>query len=86
MSKPVKYQIAIAQGETIEPLFVRLPKAGEHCPISGLTRGVLNTLILPMRVNNFAPPVKSISLKKPGAKRACRLISYESLRSYLSLF
>jgi hypothetical protein len=86
MPKVITNRVEVVQGKVAEPLFIRLPKVGEYCPVSGLTRNVLNTLILPMQVNDFKPPVRSISLKRPGKKRGCRLVDYKSLLSYLSLF
>jgi hypothetical protein len=42
---------------------------------------------VPGKPNGFRPPVKSIALKKrKDAKRAARLIVFESLLSYLRQF
>jgi hypothetical protein len=66
------------------PVYVRLPKPGEKCPITGLSRAKLNELILPNKRNNFSPPVASKSLRKKGSTRGIRLVLLESLMSYLS--
>ena len=65
------------------PEFIRLPKAGTLCPRSGLSRTGLNLLILPCAANNFRPPVRSVSLRKPGQLRGTRLIVFDSLMTYL---
>jgi hypothetical protein len=67
-----------------QPFFVRLPKPGERCPISGLSRSALVNLCVPSKANDFHAPVKSIELKfKKRATRGARLIDYKSLIAYL---
>ena len=44
---------------------------------SGLRRGMLNVLVLPCAANDFKPPVKSISLRRPGLVKGKRLIVLE---------
>jgi hypothetical protein len=84
ITKPSKNSIEMVHGETVERLYSRLPKVGEYCSITGLSRNKLNTLVLPMACNNFNPPVKSISLKEPGKKRGNRIIDFKSLTTYLA--
>lgn len=60
------------------PEFIRLPKSGLRCPWTGLSRSALYELILPAQA-----PVKSVVLKRRGAKRGQRLICVSSLFSYL---
>jgi hypothetical protein len=67
----------------IEPETIRLPKTGELDPHFGLTRSALNELVLPTPRNSFKPPVKSFVLRQRGAKTGIRLVSYDSLRSYI---
>lgn len=62
----------------LDPEFIRLPKPGERCPLTGLTRGSLNDLIL-----GSNPPVKSLVLKQDGASRGIRLIHRQSLIDWL---
>lgn len=62
--------------------FERLPKSGQRDAIFSLSRSTWNLLILPCKANNFRPPIKSISLRKPGAVRGVRLISVASARAY----
>jgi len=68
---------------TDEPIFIRLPKPGERCARTGLSRTALNELILPLKRNGYSPPVKSKTMRKAGQQRGIRLILWESLRAYL---
>jgi hypothetical protein len=65
--------------QNIAPAFVRLPRAGQREPFSGLSRTQLFQLIKTGRV-------KSHSLKMPGCKRGVRLIDAISLRSVIESF
>lgn len=76
---PISYATPIASA----PEFMRLPRSKERDPIFGLSRGYLNTLILPMRENNYRPPVVSCVLRQRGARTGVRLINVESLRRYI---
>ena len=60
------------------PEFCRLPRSGQRCMISGLSRSKLNELIL-----GSAPAVKSVVLRKRGTTRGIRLINVGSLLAYL---
>lgn len=60
-----------------------VPKPGDRCPFSGLSRSTLNELIIPGPANDHLPPVKSSVIKKRGALRGIRLISYDSLMQYI---
>ena len=62
----------------LQPKWIRLPKAGKSCPYTGLTRSGMNSLILGVN-----PPVKSVSLKKRFALRGTRLVSLESLLTFI---
>lgn len=73
---------ASAISTTSEREFLRLPKSGQ-CPITGLTRSKLYDLISPSEDNGFKPPVKSVSLRKPGQIKGTRLIVLQSLLDYL---
>jgi len=68
---------------TIDYRWTRLPPPGKRCEWSGLSRTGLNALILPSKDNSFRPPVKSISSRKPGQRKATRQINLGSLLSYL---
>lgn len=69
------------------PEYVRLPKAGEREPHTGLSRSTLDRLIRPQECNSFRPPVVSKSVRIRGgrdATRGSRLISLASLLDYLN--
>ncbi|RRJ97034.1 hypothetical protein Ga0100231_008130 [Opitutaceae bacterium TAV4] len=65
------------------PEFLRLPKNGTRCPVTGLSRASMNDLILPTKANGYRPTVKSVSLRKRGAVRGVRLIPTDEILSYL---
>lgn len=69
--------------ETVTPQFIRLPRSGERCPYTGLSRSSLNELILPCPANDYRPPVRSVVQKKRHATRGCRLILLSSLLDFL---
>ena len=66
------------------PEWLRLPAPGKRRPHSGLSRSTLNELSIPGPANEHRPPVKSVVLRKRGALRGIRLISYDSLMQYLA--
>jgi len=57
---------------SIQPAFIRLPRAGQRDPLTGLTRSHLFALLK-------AGKVRSVSLRQSGAKRGVRLIDAPSL-------
>ncbi len=65
------------------PAYIRLPRAGTRCPLTGLSRTALNELILPSAANGYRPPVRSYSLKRPGQIRGVRLISLPDLLRHI---
>lgn len=67
-----------------KPEWLRLPAPRARCPFTGLSRSTLNELTIPGPANDGTPPVKSVVLRKRGALRGIRLISYDSLMNYLS--
>ena len=66
------------------PLYINLPRSGERCPYTGLSRAKLNELILPNERNHFRPQVASKSIKTAGQQRGKRLIVLESLLQFIS--
>jgi len=66
----------------VRPEYIRLPRPGQNCVWTGLTRGKLNDLILP-RQDSPVPPVKSFNATEPGKRRGTRLIVLQSLMDYL---
>ena len=83
-SPPQQISAPTNQPQTGGPVYIRLPKPGEKCPITGLSRAKLNELILPNERNHFNPPVASKSLRQKGALRGIRLVLLESLLAHLS--
>lgn len=66
-----------------DPLYIRLPTRGV-CPYTNLKRSVLERLCVPSKRNNFQPPIRSVSLREPGMRKAARLVNYKSLTDYFS--
>ena len=73
----------IEQRDVMKPEFIRLPRPGDRCALTGLSRSTLCELAVPCPANNHKPPVKSLVIKKRGATRGIRLISYLSLLDHL---
>jgi hypothetical protein len=73
----------IEQREVSKPEFIRLPRPGSRCTLTGLSRSTLCELVVPCELNDFKPPVTSLVLKKRGAARGIRLVNYESLLDHL---
>lgn len=61
-----------------KPEFIRLPKSGQRCSWTGMSRASLNELVL-----GSGAPVRSVVLRRDGASRGIRLIYLESLLHYL---
>ena len=74
------------QQSGVKPEWIRLPKSGTLCTHSGLSRSKMNEYVLPSLLNDFKPPVKSISLRSRGQVKAVRLVSYDSLMTHLRSF
>lgn len=83
MSNFTSDPLSVAVTSVAAPEFMRLPKPRERDPIFGFSRSYLNTLVLPCKENGFRPPVRSIVLRRRGAKTGVRLIDLASLRAYL---
>ncbi len=74
--------VATAQSSPAE--FMRLPRARQRDPLFGLSRSYLNELILPCPENKHRPPVRSVVLRRRGARTGVRLVDIDSLRTYLN--
>ena len=66
-----------------DPEFIRLPKTGTLCPLTGLTRSKMNELVLACPANDHKPPVRSACLRQKGRVKGVRLVVYQSLIDYL---
>jgi len=76
--------LSVAVSTATPAEFMRLPKPRARDPIFGFSRSYLNSLVLPCKENGFRPPVRSIVLRKRGAKTGVRLVDLVSLRAYLN--
>lgn len=74
---------AASAAASLKPEWLRLPAPGTRCRFTGLSRGTLNELTIPCPANDHKPPVKSVVIRKRGAARGIRLVSYDSLMAYL---
>jgi len=70
--------------ETTKPEWLRLPAPGARCGFTGFSRSTLNELTIPGPAKDGSPPVRSVVLRRRGALRGIRLISYDSLMRYLA--
>ena len=84
MNATLSAPLAVASSEATKPEWVRLPAPGNRCRFTGLSRSTLNELAIAGPANDGVPPVKSVVLRKRGALRGIRLISYDSLMGYLA--
>ena len=66
-----------------KPEWIRLPKPKARCTYTGLSRSTMNELVIPSEANSYLPPVRSAVIKKRGAMRGIRLISFDSLMAYI---
>jgi hypothetical protein len=66
------------------PVCFRLPKSPALDPHFGGSRSFWNGLVLPNAKNNFKPPVRSIVIAQPGAKRGIRFIVFDSAKAYFA--
>jgi|ERR1017187_1184712 hypothetical protein len=64
--------------------WIRLPRAGTRCPVSGLSRSTLAELTRPCERNEYRPPVEARVLKRRGSVRGVLLISRTGLLRYLN--
>ncbi|MEO6982278.1 MAG: hypothetical protein ABI072_04095 [Edaphobacter sp.] len=84
MNTTITQAPATALSETTKPEWLRLPAPGARCRFTGLSRSTLNELAIAGPANDGVAPVKSVVLRKRGALRGIRLISYDSLMRYLA--
>lgn len=84
MNTTLSLPASVAAPESVKPEWLRLPAPGARCRFTGLSRSTLNELTIPGPANDGNPPVKSVVLRKRGALRGIRLISYDSLMGYLN--
>lgn len=64
--------------------WIRLPRPGTRCPVSGLSRSTLAELVRPCERNGYCPPVEARMLKRKGSARGVLLVSRTALLCYLN--
>ena len=72
----------VATADKLSPVTFRIPGPGCADPFFGCKRTFWKQQVLPNAQNNFKPPIRSILIKQPGAKRGIRLILFESARAF----
>lgn len=75
---PEGVTVLVCPPEHLQPEFIRLPKAGEICPVTGLPR---TTLIELLQRAGKAVPVRHI--RQPGATTGIALIPRQKLVDYI---
>jgi len=81
-TQPIE-QAAAEAGTSPQSEFLRLPPPGQKCPVTGLTRSFLNSLVLPCEQNGFKPAVRSFTLRRQGCARGVRLVDRADLIRYI---
>jgi hypothetical protein len=72
------------EATTQTPILFRLPKPGTVDPYFGGNRSFWNERILATPRNNHKPEVRSVVVRKRGALKGCRFISFESALLYFN--
>jgi hypothetical protein len=70
-------------GEKI-PVWIRLPRPGDRCPFTGLSRSFLAELVRPCDRNNQKPPVAAKKIDRKGSNRGVILVNLKSLLDYIN--
>lgn len=76
-------KITVIPTEARGPEYLRMPRAAERDPLFGLSRTQLYELVLPSLANDWTPPVRSVVIRRPGARTGVRLIHVVSLRAFI---
>jgi len=66
-----------------QSVWIRLPRPGSRCSVTGLSRSSLAELARPCERNSYRAPVDAKVLKRNGATRGVLLISRQSLLDFL---
>lgn len=77
---PEGVNVLVVPASSMQPEFIRLPKAGEHCPVTGLPRTTLIELLQEAGPKKI--PVRY--LRKPGATTGIALIPRQPLIDYIN--
>ena len=73
---PRALKSSFQEGNSSQAEFIRLPAPRTRCCLTGLSRTSLNELV-------ESGAVRSVTLRKPGARRGIKLINRASLLDYL---
>ena len=73
---PRALKTTFQEGNSSQAEFIRLPAPRTRCCLTGLSRTSLNELV-------ESGAVRSVTLRKPGARRGIKLINRASLLDYL---
>ena len=65
------------------PKCIALPKKGQRCPITQLSRSSMERLCVPCKENGWTPPVRSYNIRQSGKRRGTRRVDLESLKTFL---
>lgn len=84
--EPINSAPRLERGRPVfdQSVWIRLPRPGERCPVSGLSRSTLAELVRPCARNDFRPPVEARLLRRRGASRGVALVSRASLLAFLN--
>ena len=63
--------------------WLRLPRAGSRCTVSGLSRSTLAELVRPCARNDYQPQVDARILKRKGTQRGVLLINRAALLAFI---
>lgn len=75
---PEGVNVLLVPPQEVQPEFIRLPKAGEKCPVTGLPRTTLIDLL-----QDAGDKVKVRYLRKKGAATGIKLIPRQQLIDYI---
>lgn len=75
---PEGVNVLLVPPQHLQPEFIRLPKAGERCPVTSLPRTTLIELL-----DEAGDRVKVRYLRKPGATTGIKLIPRQQLIDYI---
>ncbi len=76
---PEGVNVLIVPPQEVQPEFIRLPKAGEKCPVTGLPRTTLIELL-----ESAGERIKVRYLRKLGATTGIKLIPRQQLIDYIN--
>ena len=83
LAVPVPHLLNVPRAVFDSSVWLRLPRPGSRCLVSGLSRSTLAELVRPCERNDYTPPVESRLLKRKGASRGVLLINRASLLAFI---